>query len=103
MQRDDGIFQLPQRAGLVGAYPGADQLSGRASQGLIGLVGNGGPVGVAGACPPVPFRVDFSEPQAGVLQPFDRYGAGCGHVDVEDTGEGGFVRQEAQERPDSDA
>jgi hypothetical protein len=58
---------------------------------------------VVGARPPVPLRVDFSEPQAGVLQPFDRYRAGRGHVDVEDTGEGGFVRQEAQERPDSDA
>ena len=97
MQGDDGVLQFPQRFSLVRADPGPDQFSGGAGQALVRLVGNDRPVRVAGAGPLVPPRVEFGEPPPGGLQSLDRDRPGCGHVDVENPGESGFVRQEAQE------
>jgi hypothetical protein len=98
VQVDDGVLQFPQRLGLVGEDPGPDQLGGGAGQGLVRLIGNGGPARVADPGPPVPARVELGEPAPGGPQPLDRERAGRGHVDVEDPGEGGLIRQEAKER-----
>ena len=103
MQVDDGVLQFPQRLGLVGEDPGPDQFGGGAGQGLVRLVGNGGPVRVADTGPPVPPRVELGEPVAGGPQPLDRERACRGHVDVEDPGEGGLIRQEAKEGADGGA
>jgi len=92
VQVDDGVLQFPQRFGLVGADPGPDQFGGGAGQGLVRLVGNGGPVRVADTGPPVPPRVELGEPAAGGPQSLDRERACRGHIDVEDPGEGGLIR-----------
>ena len=103
MQGDDGVLQLRQRLGLVGADPRPDQLGGSAGQGLVRLVGNDGPVRVAVPGPSVPLRVYLGEPASGGLQPLDRGRPGRGHVDVESPRESGFLGQEAQERAAADA
>ena len=98
MQGYQRVLQPRQRGDLAVPDGGAYQFRGGPAERQVRLVGNGRPVRMAAARPPVPPGGHLGEPAPRHVEPLDRARPGGRHADVEDPGEGRLAREERQER-----